>query len=301
MGVIFLFVDGLGLGEDQENNPLAQLSLPGLTRFSGDRLTVDTFPEGREWEHVVRAVDATLDIDGLPQSGTGQATLFSGENAAAVLGRHHGPFPHSQIKYLLRRHSLFHRLRGVGGSCYFMNAYPDIFFRQARERDRWSCTTLMAGSSGMELNTVEQIRSGDAVTAELKQDFWRANLGIDVPEITPEQAADRVLVKSRTYDLVLFEYYLTDRAGHRQEIEMATWVLQRLDAFLWHLLENRHPDDTLLLTSDHGNIEDLSVKTHTLNRVPLLVQGSAAPWFAGCKSIQDVTPSCIDWFNAGAV
>jgi bisphosphoglycerate-independent phosphoglycerate mutase (AlkP superfamily) len=32
-------------------------------------------------------------------------------------------------------------------------------------------------------------------------------------------------------------------------------------------------DMMVIITSDHGNIEDLSVKTHTLNPVPLLWLG----------------------------
>jgi 2,3-bisphosphoglycerate-independent phosphoglycerate mutase len=33
------------------------------------------------------------------------------------------------------------------------------------------------------------------------------------------------------------------------------------------------PEDTIVLASDHGNSEDLRVKTHTVNPVPTLVIG----------------------------
>ena len=43
---------------------------------------------------------------------------------------------------------------------------------------------------------------------------------------------------------------------------------------------------TLVVTSDHGNVEDLSVKTHTYNPVPLIVSGPHAAQF---NEITDLT------------
>ena len=40
------------------------------------------------------------------------------------------------------------------------------------------------------------------------------------------------------------------------------------------VVENINPErELLLLTSDHGNIEDMSVRVHTINPVPALIIG----------------------------
>jgi bisphosphoglycerate-independent phosphoglycerate mutase (AlkP superfamily) len=50
---------------------------------------------------------------------------------------------------------------------------------------------------------------------------------------------------------------------------------------------------TLVVTSDHGNIEDLSTRSHTQNPVPLMARGWAANAFAGASSLTDVTPAIV--------
>jgi bisphosphoglycerate-independent phosphoglycerate mutase (AlkP superfamily) len=70
-------------------------------------------------------------------------------------------------------------------------------------------------------------------------------------------------------------------------------VLTVLNDFILHILVNMDPSDTFIMTSDHGNIEDLSVKTHTRNPVPLFVKGDTEP-FKKAESILDVTPGIIE-------
>jgi bisphosphoglycerate-independent phosphoglycerate mutase (AlkP superfamily) len=48
-----------------------------------------------------------------------------------------------------------------------------------------------------------------------------------------------------------------------------------------------------VLTSDHGNMEDLSTGSHTRNPVPLLARGPQARRFAAAESIADVTPAIL--------
>lgn len=295
MAVIFLFIDGVGLGEEEEErNPFYRRSYPAFYRMAADQSFTKNAEPVEERVHLFKGIDATLEIEGLPQSGTGQTTLFTGENAAKKLGRHFGPFPHSEIKPLLREQSIFQKVKKRGKTGIFMNAYPDIFFERAEKRNRWSCTTLMTKSAGIPLHTVEDVRQGRAVTAEITQQAWREMLGIDVPEIAPEMASRRVLEMAAERDLVLYEYYLTDKAGHEQDREKAKRVIGRFNAFLEILINEKRPEDTLVLSSDHGNIEDLSVKTHTLNKVPLFVQGPGAERFRKVESIKDVTPAILD-------
>jgi hypothetical protein len=64
-----------------------------------------------------------------------------------------------------------------------------------------------------------------------------------------------------------FEYFLTDHAGHSRSMEEAAKVLRSLTACS-RILGSLAAGMLLLVISDHGNMEDLSVKTHT-ESVPL--------------------------------
>lgn len=293
MSVIFLFIDGVGLGREDASNPFHNRPFRGFTAAGGDQPLTRRAGTVNDEGHLFKPVDACLDVDGLPQSGTGQTALFTGENAAQIIGRHFGPYPHSRIRHLLEEESLFIKARQMGKSCHFINAYPDIFFRKAARRDRWSCTTLMTRSAGIRLNRTEDVKRGQAVTAEITQKAWRDHLDIDVPVISEEEAAERLLQKSEALDLVLHEYYLSDKAGHSRDKDRAEEVLAVYDRFLWELIDKKGPGTTIVLSSDHGNIEDLSIKTHTRNRVPLAVIGPGAGTFAGAESILDVTPAIL--------
>lgn len=293
MAVCFLFVDGVGIGPKTEFNPLASPNLKSFSFFTGKDGLHDGCEERDEDSILFKKLDANLDVEGLPQSGTGQTALFTGENASKEVGRHFGPYPHSEIKPLLKEKSLFHKVIKMGNNPHFLNAYPDLFFKKSEKRDRWSCTTLMARSAGVRLNRLEDVAEGRAVTAEIIQSAWRSRLKLDVPEIEPEEASERMLRALEKYNLVLFEYYLTDKAGHEQEREMADRVLTILDRFITEILDNIDDKDTFVLCSDHGNLEDLSIKTHTRNPVPLFVKGNTEP-FRNAGSILDVTPGILE-------
>lgn len=299
MSVIFLFIDGVGLGDEEAHNPFMQNSYDAFTSMTGGQAftrKVEPFLNGK---HLFKSVDATLGVEGLPQSGTGQTALFTGENAPGKIGKHFGPFPHSGIKHLLREQSIFNKAQKRGCSCHFMNAYPDIFFEKSRRRNRWSCTTLMAKSAGLPLNNAETVKKEQAITAGITQQGWREKLNIEIPEIDPEKAAARLLEKGKSYDLVLYEYYLTDKAGHSQKHEDAQRVLSIYNRFLSELIRNIRKGDTLVLSSDHGNVEDLSTKTHTLNQVPLFAYGSGASAFEDAESIMDITPGILNILEQG--
>lgn len=293
MAVFFLFVDGIGVGGKTEFNPLAESGLKSFSFFTGKDGLHDGCEERVEESILFKKLDANLDIKGLPQSGTGQTTLFTGENASKVVGRHFGPFPHSKIKPLLKKKSIFHSVIEQRKSPHFLNAYPDLFFEKAEKRNRWSCTTLMVRSAGVRLNRLEDVLKGKAVTAEIVQSAWRNQLNLNVPEIEPEEASERVLQALKNYDLVLYEYYLTDKAGHEQDRKMADQVLKNLDRFIIEILNHVDENDTFVLCSDHGNLEDLSVKTHTRNPVPLFVNGNIVA-FRNATSILDVKRGILE-------
>lgn len=293
MAVFFVFIDGIGIGDNHDENPLAQKALKSFSWFTSKNGFHKECCKIDRASRLYKPVDANLGVEGLPQSGTGQVSLFSGQNASKLLDRHFGPFPHSKTKPLLKKNSLFHQVLDMGKKPFFLNAYPDVFFKHSEKRNRWSSTTLMVRSAGIPLNRFEDVKEGNAVTAEIVQSAWRKSLKLDIPEIEADEAAKRALHALENYDLVLFEYYLTDKAGHAMDRNYADKVLRVLDDFLHFIIDEMKEEDTLVITSDHGNLEDLSTKSHTRNRVPLLVKGKTKP-FRQAESILDVTPAILN-------
>lgn len=288
MSVVFIFIDGVGIGSENSYNPVMSPEWGAFDWLTDGQGLDDKARTIQKKNLHFSPVDANLGVDGLPQSGTGQTALFTGENAARIAGRHYGPFPHSATKILLQERSLFHKIQKSGFKPAFINAYPERYIEKLKRTGRWNCSALMAVSSGLNLNSEEEVKKGNALTAEITQRIWREKLGVSVPDLLPEEAADRLLSSAENSDLVLFEYYLTDKAGHLKSKEMSFRVLSVLNRFLLHLLKSKGEEVTIVVSSDHGNMEDLSVKTHTRNPVPLMVCGRGSDSISDSTSIMDV-------------
>jgi hypothetical protein len=297
VGLIFLFVDGIGIAPASGHNPVSAFRGPGM-----DALTNGAFLHADagffiDKDQLYRPVDANLGIAGLPQSGTGQAALFSGQNAPALLGKHFGPWPHTRIKPLMQEHSIFHQLLERDVRPEFLNAYPPVFFERMTRSNRWSCSTLMTRSSGRRLRSTDDILAGSALSAELFGDYWRDRLNIELPRRDAHDIANIILDSASAHPFVMFEYYLTDKAGHARDPDYAREVLQRLDRVLYALvkgLDGRDTHHTLVICSDHGNLEDLSTKSHTRNPVPLLVNGPLSGCFHDAENITDVARALVE-------
>ena len=306
--ILFVFLDGVGLGPAGPQNPFSTVAVPHLEALAGGAPWTDVLSDRDQRDHVVRSLDATLGIEGLPQSGTGQATLFTGVNCASIVGRHFGPFPHSATYDALDTKSLFRRLQAFGSVdaelsddapsardwAAFANAYPPQFFETVRNRGRWTVTTRACAEASVRIRDADALRSGRALAADLTGAAWRDQLGLDVPQITAAESGRRLLALSRDYPLTLFEYFLTDKLGHGRLDEEPSALLRQIDRFIGAILHEFDPTrETLLLTSDHGNLENLESTTHTRNPVPLLVHGWAAPHFQSAASLTDVTPALV--------
>lgn len=220
-------------------------------------------------------LDATLGVEGLPQSGTGQTSLFTGVNAARMIGKHFGPHPYSSLKPIIREKSIFRQVRELGKSSYFANAFPRQYFQHVEvNKSRVTATTLAWLATGDTLNDPAVLRAGDALSADITNERWDRLGYPDMPVVTAQEAGRRLVSLTRKHDFVLYEYYFTDHAGHHQSMSDAIEVLRKLDEFLEGILSVFERDTMLLfITSDHGNLEDLSTKGHTRNPVPLLVVG----------------------------
>jgi 2,3-bisphosphoglycerate-independent phosphoglycerate mutase len=140
---------------------------------------------------------------------------------------------------------------------------------------------------------------GDILEGQaLHHDFTNQILiqhGEALPEFTPRQAGRALARMARKLDLAFFEYFLTDLAGHAQDAEKAHDQVRRIDSFLEGLLEEVDLRMShVVVCSDHGNLEDLSVRTHTRHRVPTLLWGPQAEDMAGrIRSIQDIAPAVL--------
>ena len=294
--VLFVFLDGVGLGPAGPDNPFATLDLPAFEALAGgQRWTADATPV-RGPAHVFVPIDATLGVGGLPQSGTGQAALFTGENAAAAHGRHFGPYPPTAVRPALEARSVFARLKGRGldaGRLAFANAYPDRFFRAVEARGRWTATTLAARAAGVRLRTADDLRAGRALPADLTGETWRRLIDPDHAPTTEAEAARRLAALASRHAFTLYEFFLTDKAGHSRDADRAARVLRGLDAFYQALVEALPGDALLVVSSDHGNLEDLGTKSHTRHPVPLVAWGPGAGAFADAASLLDVTPRVV--------
>jgi 2,3-bisphosphoglycerate-independent phosphoglycerate mutase len=298
MKIIFLFIDGLGLGgSDPAVNPCMDASL-GLLRFSEDGKSTQKDPHGG----VMVPADACLGVEGLPQSASGQTALLTGVNAPMLLGRHLPGYPNEMLRKILRDDSLFKRITETGRRAAFANAYRPLFFR-LKEATRWrlSATTVATLAAGLPFFSTDRLPEDRCLYHDLTNEAL-IERGFDVPRRTPAQAGKVLKRIADSYDFILFEYFLTDRAGHGRDRRIALCEMQKLDAFVTSLLDSVNPEDTLLLlTSDHGNIEDLSVKTHTRNRVPVFAWGKGKERIAAeVRTIQDVTPAILRLFTESA-
>lgn len=292
--IAFVFVDGLGLGEATPNNPLSTLELSAFRRLAGGQPWVADSQPVREPHLTFAPLDATLGVEGLPQSGTGQVALFAGVNAAHILGRHYGPVPPTDARDDLAAESLFARLRRQGASAEdlaFVNPFPEAFFAKRKRRPRWTATPLMARQAGVRLRRGTDLLTDRAVAPDLTRAGWNARFMPKARPITETEAGQHFATLAQAHHLTLLEMFATDKAGHAQNAEAAARILIGLDRFLAALLESLAPDlDLLLLSSDHGNVEDLTVKTHTRNPVPLIAWGHRADAFAEATSVLDVAP-----------
>lgn len=292
--VLVLFLDGVGLGDDDpETNPFVQADMPALRSLLGGRRPVRTNGGFSTRHATLLPLDAQLGIPGLPQSGTGQTTILTGVNAPALLGHHYGPYPNQPLRDLLRGGSLFRQLLAAGRPVAFANAYPDRFLdRLGRGTERLSANTRAALLAGLKLRGPADLKAGRAASALLTNQYWR-QWGYDVPELSAAGAGMQVARLTDDHALTYFEFWYTDVAGHRQDRELSLYVLTMLDEFIGGALDALDLSRSLLLVvSDHGNFEDWRTSKHTVNPALTLLVGAGHQTVAPrLQSLQDVAPS----------
>jgi len=286
--VLLFFIDGLGIGRRGPFNPLDNLpNAAPLAVFQNE--PAEPFLDG-----IVVPTDPSLGVEGRPQSASGQTTILTGINAPARLGYHKQGFPNKPLLEIINQHSIFRQLRDLGvGPVTFANAYTERFFT---ERPRWiSATTAAVEAAGLTFRTVADLQSGSAVF----MDFTNRVLierGVDVSVRSEAEAAAVLARIARDNRFTLYEYFITDKVGHAQDMAMAREVLTSLALFIRELLVRLDlKRTTVILTSDHGNIEDLSSRNHTLHAVPTIAWGARRELVAArIQTLADITPAIIE-------
>ncbi len=263
--VVVVFLDGVGIGPfDPAVNPFLAAHLPALHEAFGGQFPLLGEERVEGPGGIAFPLDAQLEMEGTPQSGTGQVSLFTGQNAAALFGRHFGPWTPVGLRPLLTSENFLRRAVEAGVSSAFANAYPRDFLENRRFR-RVAAPPLAAHSAGLLVRDQDALGAGNAVASEIVNDGWRAHLGFhDLPEPTPREAGRTLARIAAAHRLTFFAHYHTDLAGHRGGMGGAIAALERVDSFLAGLLGALPPDGIVLGVSDHGNIEDVRVG-HTRN------------------------------------
>lgn len=301
--VILIFLDGVGLGEDDPSiNPLVAGEYKTLRAFlEGAALVAATGRLSTAQAELI-PTDAHMGVSGRPQSATGQAAILTGINAPQRLGEHYGPRPDARVRAVIDEGNLFRRLRERGQKFFFCNAYPQGYFAAVKRGKRLlSAVPYAATSAGQALLDADDLRAARAIAADFTNRGWREHLGYtDTPVYTPEEGGALVWQLAQPYDFLFFEHWYSDELGHHQELARAVANFEVFDRFLGGLLAAADLAETLVIVaSDHGNVEDCSHGKHTENPALTLLfgaeRGTAA---ARIHKLTDFAPVVMD-FLAG--
>lgn len=276
--VVVVFLDGVGLGDDDPQvNPLAAARLPVLGELLDGRRLVASSGRIDAASATMVPTDAALGVPGRPQSATGQTALVTGRNAPLLLGQHYGPRPNADLRAMLEGPTLFTRVLAEGRSVAFANAYPQGYFDAvARGKRLHGAFPHAAQAAGVRLRTADDLLAGQALSVDLTNAAWRSDLGYPaMPLWTPAEAGAVLARLAVGHDLVFFDNWAPDVAGHRGDLAASVHVLEEIDALLGGMLAALDLSQTLVaIISDHGNIEDTRARGHTENMTPTVLVGA---------------------------
>ncbi len=294
--ILLIFIDGLGIGKnDSHSNPFVKYGFNTFTTHFNQVPTLDNSFLNCNGKFLF-PIDANLGVAGIPQSGTGQASLFCGFNAAKHAGIHFGPFPHSTTHNMIKENHILKYYSNKRGGSFYANAYPKPFFEYLKSgKTRLGVTALYCKMNNVRFNTITDIRKGKALTSELTNRRWNERLGYTLSSIKPQTAARRLLRISSTFKYTHYEFYLFDHMGHLRIKNEFKQIFNDLDLFLSTILtEFNYEKLTVIICADHGNIEDISDKKHTRNPALTITAGKHGEKLStSIKSLQDVKPQII--------
>lgn len=282
--ILFLFIDGVGIRENAADNPVNPEVCPTLWRLIHQHS---------------KKVDACLEIEGLPQSATGQATMFTGVNCSKAMGKHCEGFPSPSLRSIIEENNLFLQLKKRGKKMRFADAYLVESSEDLAARRFKSVTTVMALTTPETISTIDDLANDVAVMQDITRETIQDRYP-DIPVITPERAAEHLFAVALENDFTLFEFFQTDVSGHSLDYARACIVLRTYDKFLASLVRYTETAGiTLVATSDHGNVEAMSERGHTRNPVPFIAFGPKETFIRDrVDSLVDVTPALLAAFDS---
>jgi 2,3-bisphosphoglycerate-independent phosphoglycerate mutase len=304
MHILLIFVDGIGLGDDDASiNPFAAAEMPTLRALTnGKRWLRDTGIQRTE-RAIFIPTDPRLDVEGRPQSGTSQAAILTGKNVPQLIGRHYGPKPDEKTRAIINEDNLFKQVKALGKQPALIDAYPPgLLASIKRGKTLPSSIQQAAMAAGQTLFSTEELLARRALTAEWTGHAWRDHLKImESPLYTPQEAGRLMVDIARQYDFAMHSHWLTDYIGHKGPFDEAVKLLDMLDGVLEGVLDAWQDDEGLvILTSDHGNMEHIGDRHHTENDVPTLIIGAEKETFAdGFTRLTDITPRIFNFLKAG--
>ena len=269
---IMIMIDGFGIPEEGWNDSI-------YAKYC-NRKFLKLFAE------FAIPVNVTMGINGIPQSATGQTALFTGFNAAEAMSRHIQGFPGRKLRHLISQRNLFSTLITRGLDVTFANAYVKHTLSEIINSKYCSVTTVMTHVSIGRVKDLNDLLAGEAVYHDITRNSLTEHCGIG--KISPEQAAKDLVNIAKKHDFTLFEYFMTDRAGHKMDRNILSGVLSDFSSFFCKVIDLSGDKINVILTSDHGNCEDITTKRHTLNPVPFFLHGLPLPAPEEVKSIEHI-------------
>jgi 2,3-bisphosphoglycerate-independent phosphoglycerate mutase len=296
--LLLIFLDGVGLGDDDPSiNPFVVASTPTLDALAGGHKWLRSTPRVDTGRALFIPTDPRMGVSGRPQSATGQAAILTGRNVPAEIGGHYGPRPNPAIRAILNEDNLFKRVVAGGGTAALIDAYPPRFFEAvARGKRLPSAIQQAVLSAGLPLFSEKEVYSGEGMSPDWTGEGWRSELGYtDTPLYGRAEAGAHMAQLAQRRDFTLFSHWISDSIGHRGPFERGVALLELFDAVMAGVLAAWDDEHGLIvITSDHGNLEDLSTRHHTKNDVPTVVVGAARHTFAeGLSDLTHITPGAL--------
>ena len=212
------------------------------------------------------SLDASLGVPGLPGTATGQAALVTGANPSRARGRHLHGYPGPALRaWIDAQSNLLQRFAGTLLTGYRQGGGPPpgretvlrYVARMAGDVPRRASGT--GGERGLTPDAGFLAHPDDNRAAE--------SLGRELMD----------LARQATRGFAVFETDLLDRAGHvrdrREREKLCVGAVTYMDAFLAGCIGSCRNSESVVLVSDHGNVEEPETKGHTRSRVPLLAFG----------------------------
>ncbi len=307
--LILIFIDGIGIGENNKNNPFFLEKSLYFSHFKNEfKNGIKIFKKNN---FIVFSLNPSLDINGIPQSATGQSSIFTGINTAKILNQHLTGFPNRELRRIVMKNNLLLKLKQRGLRVKFINSYPlfadelskgylkidssGYFILKNKNNEsltkflkKISVTTLLALSIKQKFYGLSDLINKRTIYHDFTNNFLISK-GINIPQFTPDIAGE-ILVKNLTYyDVILYEYFLTDKIGHKPSTDNAITTVKNLDKFVNSIINLVNLKKTdIFIFSDHGNFEDLSIRTHTKNNVPFIHIGESINFRHKINNITDI-------------